>query len=494
MSSSTPVTDFVVATSDRRRELRGARWDSLRQGASTGAPLVPVMDRTRPQPRFEKGVTFATHQAVAHFLPPVAAAGNAARRGQHDEPDAATRLALLLQHAAWPLRWEPLNGCGQHRAVATPGALFPVDLYLRAQTCNGPRVLYCSPRDLCLLETAAAHETVDGLEWIIAGNLGRCVGIYGDLALWLVALEAGMLQAQLQLVARALGWQLAFASDHDYAALRGLAGLTHWSEVPLLRGRLSGDGAATAAAQLRCMALATLRALPHHAAAEHHPLMRRFLEHSPAQAAAAEPRSPHATPDDAGENDTRAFPLLDVSARRSSGLGSGVARWTRDLPDALLQALLADTQQLLRDNGCADPAAAPLVVSLYWRPTQSASAALFDLDPVQARLTPLAPSAQALAAARSMCRYNDALLLTIGTDGNLASEQAGGRPLIDAHLRAGVLAQCLSLAAVRSGLTARLFMAYSDAQKNLLLPLDKRTLVQILIGFDPRANPAFAIT
>jgi hypothetical protein len=499
MDSNTPVEDFVVATSDRRRELRGARWDGLRQGSTASLfPLSPEMDRTRLHPRFEKGVSFETHEAIAHSLPEPFSLDDAAQAARSSDSCAARKLATLLHHAAWPQRWEPLNGCGQHRAVGTPGALFPVDLYLLARTRNGMRALYCSPRDLCLLEAgalpdAAAQDTAEALSLIIVGNLGRCVAIYGDLALWLVVLEAGMLQAQLQLAASALGWRLESDADHDYAQARALTGLGHWSEVPLLRCRLPDSDATAAVLDLPQRRLATIRPRPHHAEAEQHPLMRQFVQlaAAPVSRAAAAPDLGEAG--DAGkykaEKDN--FSVMDLSATRSSGPGNGIGRWTQDLTPERLETLLADTRRLLRDCG---PLTIPLAVSLVWRQTQSGPVKIFDLDPAQARMTAQPCSAETLSVARGMCRYNTGLLLTIGADVTGTVAAAGARGLIAVNLQAGALAQCFSLAAARSGLSARLFMAYPDDLKNLLMPLRARALVQILIGFDARANPAFLIT
>lgn len=489
MTSRTPVHDFLVATSERRRELRGERWDGLRQGVASSLPLAPEMNRTRPHPKFEKGVRFAPHDAVAYDVP--APSVDAACEAS----TAADKLSHVLRHSAWPFRWEPLNACGQHRAVGTPGALFPVDVYLLARTRRGARALHCSPRDLCLLEAAelpdaAAGETTDALSIVVVGNLGRCVGIYGDLALWLVALEAGMLQAQIRLVARTVGWRVDDTADHDYDATRALLGIAHWSEAPLIRCRLTGGGAASATAGLAERRLRTIRPLPHHAEADAHPMMRSFVR----LAAAPPPVVPHANGERFGASgdDGDAFPIVDASYRRSSGIGNGIVRWTRDLTTHLRDAVLADTRRLANDSECVVSAPTPFAVSLAWRPTQSGPATIFDLDVSQARLTEVPASDEAVEAARGMCRYNAALLITIGADGS-AIAGAGARAVVDTYLRAGALAQCFSLAAARNGLSARLFMAYPDEMKNLVMPLARRALVQILIGYDTRPNPVFPI-
>jgi len=501
MTSDTPVQDYIVATSDRRRELRGARWEGLRQGGTSSIfPLAPEMDRTRLHPRFEKGVTFERHQAAAYVLPEppdtAATADSAAVAGQ----TAAEKLSVLLRHSAWPIRWEPLNGCGQHRAVATPGALFPVDLYLIARTRSGPRALYCSPRDLCLLESCAvpgdaAPEDGDALSLVIVGNLGRCVGIYGDLALWLVALEAGMLQAQIHFVARTLGWRLHRCSRRDDAAMRTLVGLGHWSESPMVGCRLSGDRVGSALSDLSARPLETIRPRPHHADADAHPSMRDFVRLAATAPirTASDAVAGHGVIDDADDTPTGSISVLDLSHRRSSGLGNGIARWTRAIDATVLDALLADTRLLVRGSGSHAVGTMPLCMTLVWKATQEAPVRIFDVDPVGPRTTPMACSEDTLRAAREMCRYNTGILITIGVDGHLASDGAAAQALIGAYLRAGVLSQCVSLAAARNGLTARAFMAYPDDLKNLLMPLEMRALVQILIGFDPRPNPGFPI-
>lgn len=501
MTSHTPVQDYIVATSDRRRELRGARWDGLRQGGTSSIfPLAPEMDRTRLHPRFEKGVTFEPHQAAAYVLPEppdtTAIEDGAATAGL----SASEKLSVLLRHSAWPIRWEPLNGCGQHRAVPTPGALFPVDLYLIARTRNGPRALYCSPRDLCLLERCAvpedaAPEDEDALSLVIVGNLGRCVGIYGDLALWLVALEAGMLQAQIHFVARTLGWRLRPCARHDDDALRTLLGIGHWSESPMVSCRLSGDRAGSALSDLGARPLETIRPRPHHADADAHPSMRDFV-----QLAATAPirttsdaAAGYGGIDDADDTPAGLFSVPGLSGRRSSGLGNGIARWTKAMDATVLDALLADTRMLVRASGSHAVGTMPLCVTLVWKATQEAPVRIFDVDLVHPRMTPMPCGEDTLRVAREMCRYNTGILITIGVDGHLAGDGAAAQALVDAYLRAGVLSQCMSLAAARNGMTARLFMAYPDDLKNLLMPLEMRALVQILIGFDPRPNPGFPI-
>ena len=502
MASNTPVQDYIVATSDRRRELRGARWEGLRQGGTSSLfPLAPEMDRTRLHPRFEKGVTFEPHQAAAYVLPEppdtTATEDVAATAGL----TASEKLSVLLQHSAWPIRWEPLNGCGQHRAVPTPGALFPVDLYLIARTRNGPRALYCSPRDLCLLESRevpgdATLEDEDALSLVIVGNLGRCVGIYGGLALWLVALEAGMLQAQIHFVARTLGWRLHPCARHDDDdALRTLVGIGHWSESPMVSCRLSGDRAGSALSDVSARPLETIRPRPHHADADAHPSMRDFVQlaaTAPIRTASGVATEYDAI-GDAYDTPADSFSILDLSDRRSSGIGNGIARWTRAMDAAVLDALLADIRILVRGSGAHAVGTLPLCVTLVWKATQEAPVRIFDVDPVRPRMTPMPCSEDTLRAAREMCRYNTGILITIGADGHLAGDGAAAHALIDAYLRAGVLSQCMCLAAARNGMTARPFMAYPDDLKNLLMPLEMRALVQILIGFDPHPNPAFPI-
>lgn len=504
MTGDTIVQDYIVATSDRRRELRGARWEGLRQGIASTVPLAPAMDRTRPHPRFEKGVSFEPYRAMAHLLPEPPDPTEPGRGTATAGLDPSEKLSTLLRHSAWPIRWEPLNGCGQHRAVATPGALFPVDLYLIAPTRNGLRALYCSPRDLCLLETGGLHEDAmpehpdenrDSLSLCIVGNLGRCVGIYGDLALWLVALEAGMLQAQIHFVAGALGWRLHRGGDRDAATARARMGIGHWSEMPMIDCRLSGEGIASALADRNACPLDTIRPRPHHAEADAHPSMKRFVELSEKASCGVSSGTAAADPPMAGADSTMpsSFAILDLSNRRSSGLGNGIARASKHVTAAVLDALLADLRALVCASRSLAAGTMPLCVSMIWKASAEGPVRMFDIDPATSRTTPLACSEDTLRMARDMCRYNTGILLTIGADGHLANDAAAAKALIDAYLDAGVLSQCVCLAAARNGLTARSFMAYPDELKNRLLPLEMRALVQILIGFDPRPNPAFPI-
>jgi hypothetical protein len=494
MKPHTPVQDYIVATTDRRSELRGARWEGLRRGGAATPGLAPEMERTRLHPRFENGVVFGTCDAIAYDLPETVVGGAMPAA----ERPASDKLAWLLRHTVWPLRWEPLNGSGQHRAVPSPGALYPVDLLLLARTRDGARVLHCSPRDMALVETRALSDealpaSADALSMVAVGNVGRCVGGYGDLALCLVTLEAGMLQTQLRLVAGALGWGLRIDAGHDHDALRATLGLAHWSEVPMLCFRLTGEGAASATSELASRRLTTIRPHPHHDAADRHPLMREVVRLAGPSgndaarcavdaAASADPATPAC--DDA-------FPLFDASWRRSSGLGQGIVRWTADFTAELLQNVLADTRRLARDAAWPTADRPPLAVTLVWRPTEHGPVGLYALDADLGRTTPVPASAARLRFARDVCRDNSGLVATIAVDARRIDDRAGARALLDAYLAAGALAQCLGLAAARHGLVARAFMAYPDDAKNPLVPLEQRTLVQILFGYDPRPNPAF---
>lgn len=494
MKRHTPIRDYIVATTDRRHELRGARWESLRRGASGTPGLAPEMERTRLRTRFEHGMAFETYEAIAHALPEP---GTGAMTTAAAELSAPEKLSVLLHHSVWPLRWEPLNGSGQHRAVASPGALFPVDLHLLARTRNGPRVLHCSPRDLCLVEARALPEEAlpadaDALSMIVVGNLGRCVRGYGDLALCLVAIEAGMLQTQLRLVAETLGWRLRCEVDHDHDAARATLGIAHWSEMPMLRCRLSGDGAAAATEALATHRLTTIRPLPHHAASDEHPLMREVVRLADRREIGAlrnvddAETAPHA---EADAHDP--FPLLEATRRRSSGLGQGIVRWTEDFTAECLRNLLNDTRRLARNDALPAASDTALAVSLAWRATERGPLDLYDLDASLTRMIASPANAERLRLARGMCRDNTCLLVTIGVDARRIDDEAGARSLLDAYLGAGALSQCFSLASARRGLVARAFMAYPDAKKNPLVSLERRALVQVLIGCDTRPNPAF---
>lgn len=524
---ATVLEDFVVATSDRRRELRGERWEGLRQGLGPQRPSAAAGDRSRPAPRFEKGLQYDAVEARAHVLPepPHVDTGDAdgCTAGRCTP---AEKLALLMRHALWPLRWEPLNGVGQHRAVGTPGALFPVDTYLLAPTSAGPRALYCSPRDLCLLEVGPpasddAPQADAAPTLVVVANLGRCVGVYGDLALSLTALEAGMLQAQLAWVTDALGWRLESEAILDPAPWRTRLGIAHWSELPLLQCRLHGDEPAQATTALPARRLRTLQPRPHHAAADTHPLLRDIVQRAtmPDVAPGTGPSAPAHTstgtqPGRAASSaagsarasaERPAFHVLSLSERRSSGAHNGVVRWTGDLTADSLEDWLADARHLLHRPVAlprpADPAHHPLQATLVWRPTRDGPPMLLRLDrlldaerePAQLQRERIDADPALLALARSLCQDGTVAVATIGIDAAALRSDAGLPSYLAAHRAAGGWAQALSLAAAHHGLTARLFQAYPDEMKNRLLPLRARTLVQILIGRDPRPNPAYRL-
>jgi hypothetical protein len=478
--------DFFVATTDRRSELAGLKWDMLRRGPEPGAARAPRPPQAAPPgfASFTGGERLhEPFTATAYHLPRVAPA-----RAPGGLSPGET-LALILRYAAMPLRWEPLNQLSQHRGAGSAAASFPIDTYVIAPQPGGP-ALRCSPLDFALLDEGRPPpgplaDTGDALTLILVGCHDVCARDYGALSASLLALEAGMIAGQIGLLAALLGWRAGAMAVPDWRPCREALGLDHWSDMPMVRLRLAGDGASVAVSSLDVSRIRTLKPVARHASAEAFPRLRALIERAlhPGCGAAGTAGADVAT---------EAFPawaadrgLLAAFASRSSGPGGAAAGWPGIWDGAMRDALLADLA-ILDAVAAATRPAVPLFLSLCGRTAAADPLRAYQVDLPASSLSPgPAGPLEGSVPPDSFCTF------TIGVDDKAALDRQGAFGFTAAHVAAGSLAQCICLAAALHGLTARPLRSYSDKHASALLPVAARALLQIQIERPRRANIAY---
>jgi hypothetical protein len=392
-----------------------------------------------------------------------------------------------------PLRWEPLNLLSQHRGVGSAAASFPIDTYVIAPQSGGALALRSSPLDFALLDEGGPSPgpevgAADTLTLILVGCHGVCARDYGEFSAPLLALEAGMISGQIGLLAALLGWRASAMPARDWRPCREALGLDHWSDMPMVRLTLAGDGASSAVSSLEVSRIRTLKPVARHASAEAFPRMRALIERAsqagggPAGAAVAGAA-------------TEAFPawaadrgLVAALARRSSGPGGSVAGWPNAWDQATRDSLLGDLAVMDGVVEATRPLI-PLFLSLSGRTAEGDS-----LQTHQVALPAGSLSAGPAGRVRTLegsVPPDSFCIFTIGVDDKAALDREGAFGFTAAHVAAGSLAQCICLAAALHGLTARPLRAYSDKHANALLPLEARALLQIQVEHPRRANIAY---
>lgn len=121
------------------------------------------------------------------------------RTGERVSLGALTRLSVLLRYLASPLRYEPFNLYGVHRAVPSARCLYPLSYHVILPTPHGVEAWVYLPEHHALeqitppgMVTPETPATIVGVAriWTIAGK-------YGDFSPFPAILEAGMAAAQV---------------------------------------------------------------------------------------------------------------------------------------------------------------------------------------------------------------------------------------------------------------------------------------------------------
>lgn len=482
------LRDYLTATTYRRIELAGRKWEAARaaNGIVASSQDPPATLSSSPDSR-------RIVPAMARRLMTPLSLDRGDRLHPIDQLSGPEKLSLVLRYAALPVRWETGSDMIEHRGVPSAGALYPLEITLLGSADGAgsrPR-MRCSAPDLSLLEENEAEPGIwaGPIEIAIVARLRRCAEDYGDLALCVAALEAGMCVAQLRILLWIVGWG-SEARPPEWSATAEL-GLTHWSDMvlALLATTLPPD----AVDGLPLQRIETEVEATRYDSAERHPRLRAVAQLI-AESDAGPERWESGRPFSAGV--ARGLPcrnpraLLHAMATRSSGRAedggwpSSAATFDR------LNLLLADVLGLI-ETSCRGSVADEAVIALIHRRGPLHPPEFLRFDPISGMLAPLADTKPAQRAAGGMGGQDQMLLVTIGLDEVALLQALGPGGLIACYTAAGAIGQCFCVAAALHGLVARPLKSYQDRESDLLLPVRARTFLQIRIGFRGPPNIAF---
>lgn len=223
----------IPAVNDRARD----PYEAPQQRHAPYAP-APFAAERRPQVRRQASL-WRLPTDLPDSLCSVAAC--LAGEGPAQPLTALQKLALLLKYAGAPLRWEPFNDYRLHRGISSPRSLFTCEIHVVRHRAGTPVQIYrylpdyhaLAVMDDADLAAGAGAFAGDGYTLVLVGQLDRLVRPYGELVPSLMGPEAGLLNAQVALLARAVGWDSATRAAFDAAAMRRTLGLAHWSRFPM---------------------------------------------------------------------------------------------------------------------------------------------------------------------------------------------------------------------------------------------------------------------
>jgi hypothetical protein len=490
------LRDYVVSTTYRKLEQDGVKWSEARAGHEPKGE-TPLSSRSaRPEDTYRRQEVHGRPMRRVRFLaavpgPSSARTGSIADIAHGRRPAAGapaqTVLATILEHAALPLRWEPLNGASPHRGIPSGGGIFGAELFVVAREEQGPALYRQVPQDGAL----RCEESGDGLEsllagadlaFVIVGNLASFVDPYGEFSPCLVSLECGIMQAQVTLLCIAHGWRCEIETRHDYRPVSAALGLGHWSRVPAAVVRVTGPGAADSVRPMRREAVSTSERIRNDERADDYPRMRDLIGLISAETlgpSGPAPMPPADVPVDPA-TESRAD-LLQVIRRRTSGHSHDLVQGAGQIAMADLAGLAAEIAMLHSTEGLTDLADLRLHLGLVARDSRSGMDSPFAVDLRSGSLSP---------AASPSARWNR-LIFTIGVDDIAEERRSGSRSFLLNHFAAGALAQRICLAAAARGLFARPLRSYSEAGANRYLGLESRAILQVTCGLGRRVNPAY---
>jgi hypothetical protein len=410
-----------------------------------------------------------------------AAALDQATEADIQDKSVAFRISQLLRYSVLPLRWEPLNYVAEHRGVATAGGLFGTDTYLIGNHRGQRRIFLLSPHEQKLLDQGPARQSDKDadVEIVVVARLGRLTPGYADFALCLAGLEGGMILAQFILQAKRLDLDLL----GDGSASRFQAQLQlRSSDLPLFSLAIHTYGVspfdrmhdAIVAAIIPIDAVADFSRLP---------ALQKLLQIGAAPSEELPNYEHSKTPFPAS------LKLFDATLKRSSGR-------TDIVGSAKSGLLMSEVESLVR---CAFeyrgqiPVSVPdaNIVSSLAICDSNGDIALFTLTSGENNLVEQLLSPDAEAAVRDACSGDFNIVITIGVATISMVEMISSGQLFRLYAAAGTLGQCIGLAAAQMGAVARPYRAMQDSLMNLLLPFEARGLLQILIGYERKPNPAF---
>jgi hypothetical protein len=497
MITAAPIArDYVVSTTYRKEEQAGLKWSQLRGegGATDGLGIALRPDNSedyQAQGVGQKPVR-ASRFLAAVPCPSITQVGSITDIARGLLPAAGSPpeavLATILEHAALPLRWEPLNAATQHRGIPSGGGAFGAELLLIAPDHDGLACFRHISHDGALKREGSSRALLGilagaDLAFVIVGNLASYLIPYGEFSPCLASLECGIMQAQLSLLCRAHGWTSETVTRHDYRAVSEALQLGHWSRIPAIVMRVTGPGAGEAVMRFRRETLSTSEIVPRDPGADEYPRMRDLIDTivnepvPPRPANCIVPEGASATGIAAGSP----IDLLKLIRHRSSGLSADLNRPDGRAAVAVLTALAAEIAVLHSLEGPTDLAGVRLSLTLLATDQVGRQALPFDLDLPDGRLSPaVEPSTQ---WSRST--------FTIAVDDVAEERRSGSRSFLLNHIAAGALGQRICLAATAQGLVARPVRGYPESTANMFLGLEDRAILQVACGVRRQANPSY---
>lgn len=482
------LRDYLTATTYRRLELAGRKWEAARAAAGIGrSPQEP------PAAHSSSGGNRPTVRANSRRLMTPPSLNREDRLHPIEQLSGSEKLSLVLRYAALPVRWETGSDMIEHRGVPSAGALYPLEITLLGSAGGAgsrPR-MRCSAPDLSLMEENEAEAGIwaGPIEIAIVARLGRCAEDYGDLALCVAALEAGMCVAQLRILLGIVGWG-SEARLPERSATAEL-GLTHWSDMvlALLGTTLPPD----AVDGLPAQQIDTEVEVTRYDSAEKHPRLRavaQLIAESDAVPGRWDPGQPFSAGLPQGLPRRNPRTLLHAMATRSSGRAEDGGWPSSAATFEPLNPLLADVFGLM-ETSCRGSVADEAVIALIHRRGPFHPPEYLRFDPISGKLAPLGDAKLVQRAAGGMGGQDQMLLVTIGLDEVALLQALGPAGLIACYTAAGAIGQCFCVAAALHGMVARPLKSYDDRESDLLLPVRARTFLQIRIGFQGPPNIAF---
>lgn len=463
--------DFIVAVSDRRLELDGARWRQLEPEtpASAEAAKLQIEYVQGERPAIE-----LVPRLPASFLdhaPPADVANLSF----------SCRVSQLLHYSVLPLRWEPLNYTALHRGVASAGGLFATDTCLVCRHKGAWRTLLVSPDDVKLVDVGeAAPLRTDGeIELTVMARLDRLVPGYADFSVCLAGLEGGMILAQMLLLGQRLRLRLAISTAAPAPMPKGPLDWPLFT-LSILTGETSALDDMDSGISMIALPVARDQGKAKL------PAVRDLLKIGarPVQSRRGSAQHDVLPPAD--------FDLFVPTMHRSSGRVDGEGRSGAALGSegavCLFTHALAYHRQL-PTLICRDA----LVCSLAILDPLAGNVMVFTLDIQNGSSVQRAASPEMAAAVRATCTGEFTALFSLGVaTGEMVDLIASG-DVLTLYAAGGQFGHCLCLAAAKLQAIARPYRAMPDAMMNLLLPAQTRGILQIMVGFDARPNPSFLL-
>lgn len=473
------VRRFIIDSTDRRDDLDGRKWADLRR--IRAGEMIGPGDQPYNLLQSEQGGPITLVEPAKNTSD-----------GYEIQSDTKTGLACFLTHCFLPIRWEGENGFLQHRGVASAGGLYPIELRLCGNLGSGPALYSLDPRQHFLAELETRPDLQDDrkVRLLLSGRIDWCLDPYGDLSGSLIALEAGMLAAQLTLFAGSVGWDVDCEAVQDPTSVRKEFALYRKCDVPLVIMTLTAE---SVSGLLNGLAPARRKVFSPPDLADGLRRFPRLAGYLEACEAASPDISASALAAPSSPAILTGFSLQDLKQlcrSRSAGAKDGVGRPIETWRDAELDAFARAFGQSAM-AGPSDELLPLCAISLTLRHSSQGYAA-FEFDCSTGQLTPI-EAADPAQIGQALEVGGGAMEIAIGIDDVAALNRSGPRGYLLSNILAGVLAQRLTLAATSCGRDARPLRSYDDGETNRLLPYSHRTALQIRVARSIRPNPALAI-